>query len=168
MVLRSSLVGVFLVALLLSPAVGAQQVEFESTLVLRMPQRTPFETTSRVKGRISERFSLRSKPRSPVRFPKTSFIVLSACVYGAALADMHQTLEVRKISWWYETDPLARPFARLPAPAYYATGLAMATGINWLSWKMSRSRRWRKLSPIPQLVTIAGNLRGFHSNRYGP
>jgi hypothetical protein len=48
---------------------------------------------------------------------------------------MHQTLAVRNYSWWYETDPFARPFAKLPAPAYYATGLAMATGLNWLSWK---------------------------------
>jgi hypothetical protein len=170
MVLRSSLVGAFLVALLLSSAVRAQQAEFESMLVPlpQMPQGTPFETTSKVKGRLSERYSLRSKPRTPVRFPKARFIVLSACVYGAALADMHQTLEVRKNSWWYETDPLARPFARLPAPAYYATGLAMATGINWLSWKMGRSRHWRKLSPIPQLLIIAGNLYGFHTNRYRP
>src|SRR6266550_9523096 len=43
---------------------------------------------------------------------------------------MHQTLEARKNSWWYETDPRARPFAKLPAPAYYATGLAMATGLR--------------------------------------
>jgi len=92
--------------------------------------------------------------------------VLSTAVYGAALADMHQTLEVRNSPWWYETDPLAKPFARLPAPAYYATGLAMATGINWLSWKMAHSRRWHKFAPVPQLLTITGNLYGFHSNRY--
>ena len=65
------------------------------------------------------------KPTSPGRFFKTRFVILSAAVYGAGLADMHQTLEVRKYSWWYETDSLARPFARLPAPAYYATGLGV-------------------------------------------
>jgi hypothetical protein len=78
---------------------------------------------------------------------------------------MHQTLAVRNLSWWYETDPLARPFVHLPAPAYYATGLALATGINWLSWRMAHSRRWYKLAPIPQLLTIGGNLYGYHSNR---
>jgi hypothetical protein len=77
---------------------------------------------------------------------------------------MHQTLEVRKNPWWCETDPLAKPFVRLPASAYYASGLGMATGLNWLSWKMGHSHRWRKLSPIPQLLSIGGNLYGFHSN----
>jgi hypothetical protein len=79
---------------------------------------------------------------------------------------MHQTLDVRKNSWWHETDPLAKPLVRLPAPAYYATGLAMATGVNWLSWKMARSHRWRKLAPVAQIFSITGNLYGFHSNRF--
>ena len=109
---------------------------------------------------------LKSKPKDPVRFHKASFIVLSAGVYAAGLADMHQTLENRRMSWWYETDPLARPFVHLPAPAYYASGLAMATGINWLSWKMGHSRRWRRLSFIPQVLTVGGNLYGFRSNRF--
>jgi hypothetical protein len=115
--------------------------------------------------RLAEADPFQSRPKSPVRSSKTSFVLLSAAVYGASLADMHQTLEVRKFSWWYETDPLARPIVRLPAPAYYVTGLALATSVNWLSWKMAHSRRWRRLSPIPQLLSIGGNLYGFHSNR---
>jgi hypothetical protein len=107
-------------------------------------------------------FHLPAKP-SP-HFSKIRFVLLSTAVYGAALADMHQTLKERNYSWWRETDPLAKPFVRLPTPAYYATGLAMATGLNWLGWKMARSRRWRKLSPVPQLLTISGNLYGFRSN----
>ena len=77
---------------------------------------------------------------------------------------MHQTLQERKCSCWREADPLARPFIRLPAPAYYASGLAMATGLNWLSWKMAHSRRWHKLAPVPQLLAVGGNLNGFRSN----
>jgi len=107
-------------------------------------------------------FPLPAKPFSHVS--KIRFVLLGTAVYGAALADMHQTLQERKYPWWRETDPLAKPFVRLPTPAYYATGMAMATGLNWLSWKMARSRRWRKLSPIPQLLTISGNLCGFRSN----
>jgi hypothetical protein len=116
--------------------------------------------------------------RSPVRPPiqpahlvlsqrvEKKFILLSAGVYGAAILDMHQTLAVRSSHWWYETDPLAKPFVRLPASAYYATGLALTTGVNWLSWKMSRSRPWHELAPIPQVLSIIGNLYGFHSNRF--
>lgn len=100
------------------------------------------------------------------RLPEKKFLLLSASVYTAAILDMHQTLAARSSPWWYETDPLAKPFVHLPAPAYYATGLALATGVNWLSWKMSRSRRWHKLTPIPQVLSITGNLYGYHTNRF--
>jgi hypothetical protein len=102
----------------------------------------------------------------PVRFHKKEFLILSAAVYAASLADMHQTLQVRRYSWWYEKDLLAKPMVKLPAPAYYATDLALATGLNWLSWKMGHSRKWRKFAVIPQLLAIGGNTYGFKSNRY--
>lgn len=116
--------------------------------------------------RIAEANPFVSKPISALRTSKTEFILLSAGVYAASLADMHQTLKFRNKPWWYETDPLAKPFVRLPTPAYYASGLAMATGLNWLSWKMAHSRRWHRLAPIPQLLAISGNLYGFNSNRF--
>jgi hypothetical protein len=107
---------------------------------------------------------VRPAPKPPPHFSRTRFALLSASVYVAAFADMHQTLQERKCSCWHEADPLARPFIRLPAPAYYASGLAMATGLNWLSWKMAHSRRWHKLAPVPQLLAVGGNLNGFRSN----
>ena len=107
-----------------------------------------------------------AKPPWAVRFHKTQFLVLSAVVYGASLADMHQTLKERKYTWWYETDPLAKPLVKLPAPAYYAAGLAMSTGLNWISWKMGHSRKWHKLAAIPQLLAIGGNTYGYQSNRF--
>jgi hypothetical protein len=105
-----------------------------------------------------------SPANPPPHFSKARFVLLSVAVYGAAFADMYQTLQERKYSSWREIDPLARPLVRLPAPAYYATGLAMATGVNWVGWKMAHSRRWHKLAPIPQLLTMSGNLNGFRSN----
>ncbi len=101
-----------------------------------------------------------------VHFSKAGFLLLSAGVYTASLADMHQTLLAKQSPWWYEADPLARPLVRLPTPAYYATGLALATGVNWLSWKMGHSRRWRKLAPLPQLLAISGNIIGYRTNRF--
>jgi len=109
---------------------------------------------------------LRPAPKPPPHFSRARFALLSASVYVAAFADMHQTLQERKYSWWCEADPLARPLVRLPAPAYYATGLAMATGLNLLSWKMAHSRRWHNLAPIPQLLAVGGNMNGFRSNLF--
>src|SRR5271169_3859160 len=44
-----------------------------------------------------------AKPLSPGRFRKRQFLILSAAVYGASFADMHQTLKERKYDWWYES-----------------------------------------------------------------
>jgi hypothetical protein len=148
---------------------------FDSTVVAQVappvsPQvsETPPMPEDNVKARTPEGSEFNSKPKDSVRFRKASFIVLSAGVYAAALADMHQTLKVRNSPvWaWAETDPFAKPFVSLPAPAYYATGLAMATGLNLLSWKLGHTRKWRKLSFIPQVLTIGGNLNGYRSNRF--
>jgi hypothetical protein len=155
-------------ALFVVPAVVAQTEPSESKPRLSelLADTKPSASKPTFAARPPRTNSFELNPKSPAHFSKTRFVLLSAAVYGASLADMHQTLAIRKNSWWYETDPLARPFVKLPTPAYYAAGLAMATGINWLSWKMARSRRWRKLAPIPQVLSITGNLYGFHTNRY--
>jgi hypothetical protein len=158
----------FLGVLSAAPAALAQTEPAESkpkasALLLDL---NPSESSSVMPVRPSERVPIKASRTFLSQASKKRFVLLSAAVYGAALADMHQTLEVRNNSWWYETDPLAKPFARLPAPAYYATGLAMATGVNWLSWKMAHSRRLHKLAPIPQLLAIAGNLYAFRTNRF--
>jgi hypothetical protein len=118
------------------------------------------------RGWNSDTVFIKPKAIRAARYSNKQVLVLSMAVYGAALADMHQTLEARKNSWWFETDPLAKPFVRLPAPAYYAAGLAMATGLNWLSWRMGHSRRFRMLAPVSQLLAIAGNIYGFRTNHF--
>jgi hypothetical protein len=155
-----------LAAMLAAPAVMAQSDPPDLKPIVRaLPlESMPPPPNPAAPAHPIEPDPLPQKSKSPVNFSKTRFILLSSAVYAASIADMHQTLEVRKNPWWYETDPLAKPFARLPAPAYYAAGLAVSTGLNWLSWKMAHSRRWHKLAPVPQLLSIGGNLYGFHSN----
>jgi len=90
------------------------------------------------------------------------FLALGAGTYVAAGLDMHKTMSIRRSNpGFHETDPLARPFTRLPAPAYYATGLAMATGLNWVSLRMARSQRWHRIWWLPQVCAIGGNLFGY-------
>src|SRR5271163_1505813 len=57
------------------------------------------------------------------------FALLSATVYAAATLDMQESLSLRPR--FHEDDPLAKPFARLVAPAYIASGAAFATSLNW-------------------------------------
>jgi hypothetical protein len=155
-----------LVALVAGPAAMAQ-VNIPDP-VLKIPtlplptNRLHSAPTSMASSPIAN--SLRPAPKPPPHFSRARFALLSASVYVAAFADMHQTLQERNLYGWREADPLARPLIRLPAPAYYASGLVMATGLNWLSWKMAHSRRWHKLAPIPQLLAVGGNLNGFRSN----
>jgi hypothetical protein len=90
---------------------------------------------------------------------RANFFLLSAVVYGVAFLDMHQTLSLG--SHVDEHDPLVRPFVHMPPPAYYATGAALATGMNWLGWRISKSRRWRRMWWAPQLTAIAANSFGY-------
>ena len=103
-----------------------------------------------------------TRPFLPTESPRPNrdnFFLLSAAVYGAAFLDMHQTLSLG--SHVYEHDPLVRPFIHMPPPAYYAAGAALATSMNWLGWRMSRSRRWRRMWWAPQLTAIAANSFGY-------
>jgi hypothetical protein len=139
-------------------------------LVFRTTPMAPEVKKSDLKIQLTAPLRMREhhdiKPARAGRFSKMQFLILSAAVYGASFADMHQTLKERKYPWWYEADPLARPLVKLPAPAYYATGFAMATGLNWISWKMGHSRRWHKVATIPQLLAIGGNTYGYATNRF--
>lgn len=92
---------------------------------------------------------------------RKTFFLLSGAVYGVGFLDMVETNSLRP--YLIEHDPLARPFTRLPTPAYYACGAALATGVNLLAWKMMHSRRWHDLWLLPQYATIMGNDWGYAS-----
>jgi len=109
----------------------------------------------------------RSEPRKAVKdvLPR-SYFVLSAGVYTAAGLDMQQSESM--MPHFDERDPLARPFLRLPAPAYYASAALLATGVNWLGWRMARSERWHKIWWLPQVASMAGNMAGYGYTRAHP
>lgn len=126
------------------------------------------ETHSAIYGLKS--FGTDQKPKPVSRASRTSFFILSGLVYSAAAMDMHETRDLmntcQKIplyckNGFSEADPFSRPFVHLPAPAYYATGFAFATGVNWLGWKMSKSRRFHKFNWLPQAISIGGNSWGI-------
>jgi hypothetical protein len=163
-ILRAAILIVFAFATDIKAQMHSDEPAFRPTVFAPEVKKSGLKTESVAPIRIREINAV--KPLLAGRFHKKEFLLLSAAVYGASLADMHQTLSERKYSWWYETDPLAKPFVRLPAPAYYATGLAMATSLNWISWKMGHSRKWHRLVAIPQLLAIVGNTYGFKSNHF--
>lgn len=87
------------------------------------------------------------------------FFLLSFGVYVAAAIDMQESASLRP--HFHEDDPFAKPFVKLAVPAYYAAGIAMASGVNWLGWKMARSQRWHSVWWLPQVCSITGNLIGY-------
>lgn len=107
---------------------------------------------------------LETRHRRPIRTPvedrsRRRYLFLSLGVYAAAFMDMGESISLRP--WFKEQDPLAKPFATMPTPAYYITGAAFATGINWVGLKMARSERWHRVWWLPQVCSIAGNAFGF-------
>jgi hypothetical protein len=104
------------------------------------------------------------------------WVASSLAVYTAAALDMQATEEaVQRVNrlhkqypffpndYSFESNPLARPLLKLPAPAYYACGIAFATGVNWIGLRMSRSNRFRKVWWLPQALSVAGNTHGYLS-----
>jgi hypothetical protein len=133
-------------------AIGAVKANFAPGVRIPTPAVRPIE----------------SPPRCPVRKPFNDrsvrqFVLLSGGVYAAAALDMQESLSLRPR--FHEDDPLARPISHLPAPGYYATGIAFATGVNWVGWRFARSERWHSLWWLPQLCSIAGNVAGYGYTR---
>jgi hypothetical protein len=114
------------------------------------------------------------KKRPTLRVPEIPWLSLSAATYTVAAFDMHATANAVELGKKYpafylgnpEADPLARPFVNLPKPAFYACGFALATGVNWLGYKMSRSRKWRKVWWLPQSISISANGLGYRTQRF--
>jgi len=109
-------------------------------------------------------------PKGLTGASKAQFFVLSALVYAAATTDMVSTHDRMRseqecpVCYLYpfsERDPLARPFVRLPTPAYFASSYLVFTGVNLLAWRMSRSARWHRYWRVPQVISLAGSSWGI-------
>jgi hypothetical protein len=88
------------------------------------------------------------------------FVPLSAAVYTMGLLDQTATIGHR---YWRinEEDPLVKPFTQVPAPVFVAGGVLFETGVNWLAWRMGRSRRWHQIGWLPQLCAVGANAYGY-------
>ncbi len=113
-------------------------------------------------------------PSAPLANPKPllhdrSFLLVSAGLYGGAFLDMYATTKMKQ---WYafsappskfpakfvDGDPLARPIVNLPTPAYFTLGFALATGMNWVGWRLKRSSRFKRIWWLPQTGQITANV----------
>lgn len=167
--MRRSWVSLCFLALATASASWAQ-----SSLDLRIsPQRSELlraRTTDEITGNPAVESTKPPKPPSKLKVPKAGFLLLSGLTYSAAGMDMHDTTDSINLCRKYycvgdaEGDPIARPFTHMPTPAYYAAGYALATGVNWLGWKMGRSPRWHKVWWLPQVISISLNTEGIYSH----
>ncbi len=88
-----------------------------------------------------------------------AFTVLSAGVYTASFMDMAKTQS--SLPNFQERDPLARPLLLLPRPLYYASGFMLATGVNYLGWRLRESPRFHRVWWLPQVISMAANFGGY-------
>lgn len=94
--------------------------------------------------------------------PSKFYLVLAAATYAAQTADVVTT--VRSLDRGAtEQDPIARPFAGLPHPAFYAASESWATGVNWLALRLERSpQAWkRRVWWLPQAIQVGSNAAGI-------
>lgn len=92
-----------------------------------------------------------------------AWLTLIAIVQAAALADVTNTLRLRQEDpGWVENDPLARPFVRLPTPAYLTVAEAFTFMISVAGLRMhnSSNRRELRLWWVPQAIQIGLKTEG--------
>lgn len=142
-----------LASLCLAPA-HAQEGASALNASFKVDARIPAPTTRPIEPRPRWERIPPIRDRSPRKFA-----LVATAVYSAAFLDMQESISLRP--GFNEHDPIARPFTHLPAPGYYAAGAVLATGVNWVAWKMARSDRLHRLWWVPQLCSIAGNMSGY-------
>jgi hypothetical protein len=116
-----------------------------------LPSAPPIHITTRIDSPV----------KGVIRRPFRTWLALSIGGQAAVLADVKTTLDLRRSYplTFHESDPLARPFVNLPAPAYVASSVALTAGLSAAAWKLSTSenhwlgRHWW----LPQAAQIILN-----------
>lgn len=149
--------GIFVLLLLFSLTSRSGFAQESTSIETSLPPATPLNPfPAEAPFRPRKQVALRHRENLAL------FLGLSAGTYAAASLDMQETMAIRRNdAHFQEEDPLARPFTALPTPAYYAVGLAMTTGLNWVSFRMAHSQRWHRIWWLPQACAIGGNLFGY-------
>ena len=100
----------------------------------------------------ADQFPDQPKPSRPTKV----WIAMAVASETAAILDTKTTLDVKAKypTVFRESDPLARAFVKLPAPAYFGTSIAIIGALDFASWKIAGSRhRWqRRLWWLPMAV----------------
>lgn len=78
---------------------------------------------------------------------------------GAALADELTTERILHSPGGYEADPLAKPFTKLPEPAYIAAGQAATAGLTAVAHELKHSKHklLRVIGDVAQDIQIGVN-----------
>ena len=87
---------------------------------------------------------------------------LSTTILVTATLDTWSTQRILRRGY-SESNPLARPFVKLPALHWAATYVG-AVGANWLALRMKRSHCWRRIWWLPQALIISANGWGIQRN----
>lgn len=102
-----------------------------------------------------------SPVKGVIRRPFRAWLALSLVGQAAVLADVKTTLNLRSSNplTFHESDPLARPFVRLPVPAYVASSAGFTAGLSFVAWRLSRSENswFRYHWWLPQLTQTVLN-----------
>jgi hypothetical protein len=107
-----------LVSLFLAPAARPQTGAPESKPKLSfLPlEPIPADSASTSPAPPAKPTPIRAGHKSVSFLHEKKFLLLSAAVYGSALADMHQTLDVRENYWWHRPILWQSPSSGSPHP----------------------------------------------------
>lgn len=101
---------------------------------------------------------------------RRAYVALAAAGVASAALDVRETISFRREYGpaFRELDPLASRVVALPTPGYAIVSAMELAAMEFVGYRLSRSRRFRRVWWIPQAAQIAANSYGFAATRFGP